>query len=207
MKDFYDRIWERRPLDYFPERWKGSKIQEFIETIRPYLKGKTCDVGCGEGYVTAEINKIVPTTGLDISNDALRIARNLFPNIDFIQGDILNLPFKDNSFDTIVAVEFIEHVIDTKKMFSEFKRVLKPGGNLIMLVPEFNFLKNLLITLFYWEETFDPNGEHIRFYSFKSLKNVLEENSFELIFKQSDKRFGIIPITMTVVAKNKKVVR
>ena len=70
----------------------------------------------------------------------------------FVQGSIVELPFADNTFDNIVAMEVLEHVTDQRLAFSELSRVLKNGGRLIISVPGENWLWKIIWSL--WERTF-----------------------------------------------------
>ncbi|MEW6295905.1 MAG: class I SAM-dependent methyltransferase [Candidatus Diapherotrites archaeon] len=171
MKEFYERIWEKDPV----ARWSKKEINETMEMIRPFLKNDCLDVGCAYGLITNELNKIVPAQGIDISRTAVKKAKKNYPHVKFRQGSVTDIPFPGNSFSTIFAGEVIEHVPDTKKMFSEFRRVLKKNGNIIIIAPEFNFLKNLIVALFYWEKIYDPLGEHVRYYPKKTLKKILKK--------------------------------
>lgn len=58
-------------------------------------------------------------------------------------GDVCNIPFEDGTFDLVLATDIIEHVDDDAKALSEMRRVLKPGGKVIITVPAFGFMKGL----------------------------------------------------------------
>jgi len=197
MKEFYEREWKRNLISH----WSKKEIDKIIKIIRPYLKNSCLDVGCGYGEITNELNKIVPTQGIDISSIVIKKSIKNYPHIQFKQGSATDIPFPDNSFNTIFTGELIEHVPDTSKMFSEFRRILKQGGSLIIITPEFSFIKNLIISLFYWEDFYNPLGEHLRFYSKKRLKEILKDNSFKPIFEWRKKHFGIIPNLMLITAE------
>ncbi len=200
MKEFYERVWKENPVS----RWKEKDIKKTIKIIKPFLKNNCLDVGCANGLITNEINKIVPTQGIDISNIAIKKAKKKYPNIKFKHGSATKIPFKDNSFNTIFAGELIEHILDTHKMFTEFKRVLKPKGNLIIIAPEFDFIKNIIIALFFWEKIYNPLGEYVRFYSRKRLKELLRIMGFKSILEYREKHFGIISERMLIISKLRK---
>jgi len=197
MKEFYERIWEKDPV----ARWSKKEINETMKIIKPFLKNDCLDVGCAYGLITNELNKIVPTQGIDISRTAIKKAKKNYPHVKFRQGLATDIPFPDNAFDTIFAGEIIEHVLDVQKMFSEFRRVLKKNGNIIIIAPEFNFLKTLIITFFYWDKIYDPLGSHIRYYSSRTLKKILKDSGFEPVFEWREKHLGLIPQRMLLVAK------
>ena len=75
--------------------------------------------------------------GIDLSKSLIEIARNKHPDIEFRQGNILNLPFEDESFDGVWAHASLVHLETTEEVvraLREFNRVLKPGG--VMLIGE-----------------------------------------------------------------------
>ena len=99
--------------------------------------GRILDVGTGSGIVALEIAKTLPNTeviGLDLSEPLLDIARadakaaGLTKNLIFKKGDAQEMPFEDNSFDTVVSLNTI-HIVDSPvKMLNEVERILKPDG-------------------------------------------------------------------------------
>jgi ubiquinone/menaquinone biosynthesis C-methylase UbiE len=101
---------------------------------------KVLDVGCGFGGTVAHINEHyagMELTGLNLDERQLRRAREtVLPladnSIQFQQGDACALPFPDQSFDVVLAVECIFHFPDRKQFFKEARRVLKPGGYLAL---------------------------------------------------------------------------
>ena len=105
-----------------------------------YTKNKiVLDAGCGSGYGADKLirsgAKLV--YGVDINSESVRYCRKHYPNpnLKFSKGDLAKLNFPDKFFDLIVAFEVIEHVKDCPKVISEFYRLLKPGGKLILSTP------------------------------------------------------------------------
>ncbi len=104
---------------------------------------RALDVGCNHGSVEALFQVQFPdqqsTTqieGVDISADAIEHAKRLnLPNCNFQSYDGVTLPFPDNSFDAVMMIEVIEHVVDKERLFREIHRVLKPAGKLLVTTP------------------------------------------------------------------------
>ena len=114
-------------------------IWNALQKSAPRLKGKFLDVGCGKkpykNYLL-ENHFIETYTGLDIET-ALVYEEGVGPDVTW---DGSNMPFEDNSFDSMMATEVLEHCPDPLLIVQEMKRVLKPGGVLFFTVP---FLWNL----------------------------------------------------------------
>jgi GT2 family glycosyltransferase/SAM-dependent methyltransferase len=106
---------------------------------REYVAGKrVLDLACGTGYGTAILGSTgAEVTGVDISADAIKIARrrNTGDNVKFLIADCFDLPFESRRFDVVVANEMIEHVADHDGLLQEARRVLAPGGLLLVSTP------------------------------------------------------------------------
>ena len=116
----------------------GKHLDCFKETSR------FCDLGFGPGVLTAFIlqqNTSWRTDGVDISQHCLRHAQRLLTKKEVIErselsvGDVRSLPYPDDTFDGVIAVEVLEHIPDPETGLSEALRVLKPGGYAITALP------------------------------------------------------------------------
>lgn len=98
------------------------------------------DAASGSGYGTEILaEKAASVVGIDISQHALNYAstRHMRPNIVFHSADLNGpLPMPDSCFDLIVSFETLEHVRNQANLISEFRRVLKPRGHLILSTPD-----------------------------------------------------------------------
>lgn len=94
------------------------------------------DAGCGSGRLYTFLKEChISYTGLDNSDELINIAKKSYPDADFSVGDILTLPFSDNKFNVIFCIATLHHIPGKKlreQVIKEFRRVLKPGGYLIM---------------------------------------------------------------------------
>jgi len=127
--------------DYRYKRVKGK----VIEQLKPKNNDTILDVGCGMGHLLFNIIKEYPDikinmAGIDPAMPNIyrfnqRIKEENKPNIIGILGEAESLPFKDNSFDSIITSEVIEHIPDKAKAIKEMYRVLKKDGHLFITTP------------------------------------------------------------------------
>lgn len=132
--DYYDRGVRRNLLQWIWHQRRQQVIKFFLRK----RGGRLLDLGCHGGYLTRIIQKVsgAQVTGIDISTEAIAYARSQLPKATFVVGDLQDsLPFPDASFDTITAFDVLEHVPRLNWMFEEVRRVLVPGGTLVIGVP------------------------------------------------------------------------
>jgi len=121
-------------------------INNFLKTLVSCIKDidvKTIlDAGCGEGFILAELKKNdigEYLEGIDFSPEALKVGREMFPFLVMKNGDIHNLPYKDNSFDLVVCTEVLEHIEDPYRAIDEIARI--SGRYCLFSVPNEPFFK------------------------------------------------------------------
>jgi 2-polyprenyl-6-hydroxyphenyl methylase/3-demethylubiquinone-9 3-methyltransferase len=144
---------------------------------------RVLDVGCGEGVFAEELSRSgAAVVGIDVADEPLARARRLHPELDLrlVDGEGA-WDLADASFDVVWAGEVIEHVADTATWLSEVRRVLRPGGRLLLSTPDHGRLAMLRLALSRsaFSAHFDPRGEHLRFYSRETLTALLEDFRFE----------------------------
>ena len=97
------------------------------------------DIACGEGYGTAFLARsAAKVIGIDIDHNAVSHAAEKYQavtNASFVIGDCRAIPLDDRSVDLIVSFETIEHIVEHTKLVSEFDRVLRPNGAIIISSP------------------------------------------------------------------------
>jgi demethylmenaquinone methyltransferase/2-methoxy-6-polyprenyl-1,4-benzoquinol methylase len=112
------------------QRWRATTIDE---TVRP--GDRVLDACCGTGdlAVAAHAAGAGSVVGLDFSEEMLTRARRKAPELAFMQGDVLDLPFKEETFDVAVVGFGIRNVANLEAGLRELRRVLRPGGRLGIL--------------------------------------------------------------------------
>ncbi|MDP3900999.1 MAG: class I SAM-dependent methyltransferase [bacterium] len=107
-------------------------LQELEEFLRPLRGDKILEVGCGRGFIARELQKTVPHTyGVDVNPGAIKNGVAL--NLQIMDAE--HLEFEDDSFDKIYSFHMIEHVPSPGKVIREMERVLRPGGEILLVYP------------------------------------------------------------------------
>ena len=116
----YDSTWSTSTRQFIGPLLEAANISANVSLL---------DVGCGPGYVSTEAaERGAKPIGLDFSKEMIGIAKRMFPDIEFREGDAQNLPFDDASFDRVVANFALLHLTDPERAMVEANRVLKPSG-------------------------------------------------------------------------------
>lgn len=114
------------------------------------------DVAVGTGDLAIEIvrqGKAQYVTGIDLSTEMMKIGaekvakRNMQGKIEFVEGSALALPYPDQHFDAVTCAYGVRNFSDLEQGLREMRRVLKPGGQLMIL--EFSYPNNKIIAWFY----------------------------------------------------------
>ena len=97
------------------------------------------NVGCGTGGTIRMLEQFGDVDNVDISDDAIKFMKKAgFEKIHKVDG--IKLPFKDNTFDMVGAFDVLEHIDTDEAALKEWRRVLKPGGAVVLSVPAYRFL-------------------------------------------------------------------
>jgi 2-polyprenyl-3-methyl-5-hydroxy-6-metoxy-1,4-benzoquinol methylase len=121
---------------------------EKVNLSETSLKGlKILDAGCGEGFGSSFLAGLgAQVTGLDFNEDIVNHAQKKYASKDltFVAGDVCHMSFPDACFDTVGAMDLIEHLESPENFIAEARRVLKKNGLLMFSTP--NHLKHLIET-------------------------------------------------------------
>jgi SAM-dependent methyltransferase len=147
MAETFRRERPEEQLEFTGERLTGAATgQVEIEHLHRYFLARdlgrgrdVLDIASGEGYGAAILAQVARSViGVDISEQTVRFAARNYrkDNLSFRVGDARNIPLPDAAVDVVVSFETIEHLSEHEQFLSEIKRVLRPGGLLVMSSPD-----------------------------------------------------------------------
>jgi ubiquinone/menaquinone biosynthesis C-methylase UbiE len=177
MQDDYEQLWERLGDELRAPDFEQRRAF-MAAAVRP--GDRALDLGCGAGDFTAALAEAgAQPVGVDVAEAALRRAREHHPGLDFrlvpLDGP---LPLEDCEFGLVWASEVIEHVADTARWLSEVRRVMAPGGLLLLTTPSHGRLRLLVGGV---ERFSEPLGDHLHLYTRRSLAGLLGEFGFSAV--------------------------
>lgn len=122
--DFYNEYWKgniQGGVLNEPPVWTANNLKWHFDYFQAYCNGDVLDIGAGNGYFI-HTNKdkfasIKTATALELSSVAIEQGQKAFKDIHFRQGSCDNIPFKDATFDTVFAIEVVEHILDIDNVF------------------------------------------------------------------------------------------
>jgi len=175
----------------------GSFLKRNIVKPEKYL-----DLGCGDGSFTLKVAEVLGARevyGIDVAGELVDKVRRKGIKAYVADLNTDRLPFTDGEFDVVSAFEVIEHLWNTDNMVSEAYRVTKKGGLFILTTPNLASWVNRLLLLFGYLPVhygcslkYDVERrplqkacdlcEHIRLYTFNTLKRHLEATGFKVIY-------------------------
>jgi SAM-dependent methyltransferase len=145
-------------------RGRREVIARTIDALRLPARARILDAGCGSGRNMVELARRGTVTGVELSAASIDLARARHAG-EVVSGSVLEMPFASDSFDLSVCLDVVEHLEDDFAALRELRRVVVPGGSLLVTVPAYQWL---------WSGH-DEVNHHQRRYTGRSLRRVAEQ--------------------------------
>lgn len=162
-----------------------KRLAERIKLLAPEMDGKLLDFGCGAKPYKSLFSNVTDYIGIDIENEGHDHKNE---KIDvYYNGDVI--PFDNDTFDSVLTTEVLEHVPDVDRCLKEIRRVLKPNGKLLITVP------------FIWQEHEMPFD--FRRFSSIGIRKHLIDNGFNILIEEKSGNFleVVIQLWMTYLRR------
>jgi len=176
LKRFAQDVYVDSPVYFSPNRlvrfinWK--KLDSVLSLLLPQERHRALDFGCGNGVMLPTLSGIFDTVvGIDLHTSAAsRVIHGYsLNNVFLIRTNGMKLPFKDDTFYTVLTTSVLEHFTDLEEVVAEIARIIKPGGSLLFLSPT----ENMFYRFGRWLFGFKKPEDH--YYSAKEIKGILKK--------------------------------
>ena len=183
QKEFYRDFWGGHTDSYSDPHILDGDCRKNLDIL---------SLGCGTGSDIWHLASDHQVYGIDISETGIAIARA--HGIDAIVRSVTEpFPYPDSSFDIVVAKDILEHILNPLSVMKEIKRVIRPEGHLVVLIPNqfywvfrlrYLFGRNLIWKTFLHDQTktFEEwNYIHVRFFTWRGAQRLLNAAGFKII--------------------------
>jgi ubiquinone/menaquinone biosynthesis C-methylase UbiE len=184
VKGFEDTIeWYNQNARSYAQSIENLASLEQIDEFARLLpkNANVLDAGCGGGRDTNLLkDRGVNATGIDLSHGLIDVARQKYPSINFVEGNFLNLPFEEKTFDGVWAHASLLHLEtreDVESVLREFFRVLKQGGILhIFVKAQTGAEKTAVVT-----DTLSKHDRFFQYFTEDEISSLLRASGFKNI--------------------------
>lgn len=170
------------------------ELRLLVDAVAARPAARVLDLGCGDGQLTARAAAVVPgarVLGMDWSRAALDRASGRGVSVVQAELDGVDLPFPDGAFDVVMMNEVVEHLVEVDRAVAEARRVLTPGGFLLLSTPNLAAWFNRLLLAVGIQPVFSevsrqgiygrPGSEvvgHLRLFTHRALREFLAAHGF-----------------------------
>jgi SAM-dependent methyltransferase len=151
-------------------RGRRSVLEHVVGDLRLPARARILDAGCGSGRNMVEFARHGAVTGIELSATSVALARERDAG-DVVEGSVLEMPFEADAFDLAASLDVIEHLQDDLQALRELRRVVAPGGSLLVTVPAYQWL---------WSGHDEINHHHRR-YTRRSLQRIGEQAGWQQV--------------------------
>lgn len=205
MKEIFDYDWINNNTVH--HKYLIKSIESILKNLNT-SNIELLDIGCGNGVLTSKISKFFKhTTGIDLSGTGIELAQKMKnERLTFENMSIEDMIESKKKFKFITSFEVIEHQYLPDVFLNKINKILDDNGILLLSTPYNGYIKNLIISLLGKNDWhYNPlwRHGHIKFFSVKTLRNILEKCNLKIIKKQFSGRF--YPISCSMIFLNKKI--
>ena len=195
--DYFDN-YSYASYDDLEENKKLAGRQYLRELIKYKKKGKLLEIGCSSGFLLDEARNLgFETYGLEISDQAKKAKKK---SHKVFQGVLEDAKYPNNYFDAIITINTLEHTINPFVLLKEIKRILKPKGFCMIVVP--NHLKNDILKINYEK---DFVSYHISYFTPRTLKKAINKSGLKIIDLKSNFFMLFISKVLSLFGKSSTV--
>jgi SAM-dependent methyltransferase len=167
LKTIYFR--DEQGVDDYPQKLCNYLSQAIYQQSGSLDGKKILDIGSGKGnHLVGFMRNGMDAYGIDLRDECLKSAGQEFEiNGCDIESEVF--PYKDNMFDFVFSKSVLEHVVNADNFMSQTYRVLKPGGTVLFMVPDWKSQQN-----FYWDDY-----THVKAWTRKGLQDAMVIHGFD----------------------------
>jgi SAM-dependent methyltransferase len=151
-------------------RGRRSVLERVVADLRLPADARILDAGCGSGRNMVDFARHGAVTGIELSETSVCLARARGAG-EVVEGSVLEMPFDDGGFELAASLDVIEHLEDDLGALRELRRVVAPGGALLVTVPAYQWL---------WSGHDEINHHHRR-YTRRSLQRIGEQAGWQQV--------------------------
>ena len=176
LRDFYNDVYAKGDI-----RDNVKLYKWIVKLCEPQPGKKLLDIACGIGLVLKAGEEAgLKTYGLDISDEAIKRAKDMSPKSELVVGDGENLPWPDGSFDYVTSLGSLEHYLDPEKGVREISRVMSAGGTAAIMLPN-SYAYGEIIKALFTGKSSDEWQAVERHATVNQWKDMLEKNGLKVI--------------------------
>lgn len=181
--NFWDEQWSKKDIKtiYSQKIYEFDPLIKFTKRYLPNKNSMILEGGCGLGQNVYKLNQVgyKNTIGLDYAQETIELIKKFKPKLNVVLGDVMDLPFEDNSLEGYWSFGVIEHFYDGyKPIADEMARTIKKGGYLFLVFPHMSALRKLKAKLGFYPKWTGANQQD--FYQF-ALNEKLVTKRFEAL--------------------------
>lgn len=181
---YYDEYWQRDRPSPLEDALSPARLRILRAFIGEDVRGwRALDAGAGAGDTVAALTALgIDASGMDVSPAATELATKRHPGLPFLTHSVEEPPWpvEQSSLDLVVAFEVIEHLLRPRRLLQGAAHGLRPGGRLALTTPYHGLAKNLALVVAAFDRHFAVEGDHIRFFSDRALRQLAEAEGFHV---------------------------